>query len=140
LTDFHLKFNVISTYLISTDLLSKREQSQSYLHIFDLTLLNNIQMRLQIQHSTHHPSLPYSLQEIYNAAGCVLQGTTPLSMVLLTVAPHSHSQPSNEQGFVKAEQLGSILMEFTILIVDAIKQVSNTQPHSTSMPMNRGGQ
>jgi len=145
LTDFHLKFNAISTYLIDADLLSKREQSQSYLCVFNLVLLNSIQMRLQIQHPTHHPSLPYSLQEIYDAAGWVLQGVTPSSMVMPTIAPQSHSQPSNEQGFVKTEQLGSILTgsiltEFTKTIVDAIKQVSNTQSRSASMPMNRGKQ
>lgn len=139
LTDFHLKFNAISTYLITADLLSKREQSQSYLRVFDPVLLNNIQMRLQIQHPAHHPSLPYSLQEIYDAAGWVLQGATPSSMVLPNVAPHSHAHPSHEQGFVKAEQLGTILTEFTKTIVDAIKQ-ANTQPRSASMPMNRGGQ
>jgi len=139
LTDFHLKFNAISTYLIDADLLSKGEQSQSYLRVFDPVLLNSIQMRLQIQHPTHHPSLPYSLQEIYDAAGWVLQGVSPSSMILPTVAPTSHSQPSNKQGFVKTEQLGSILTEFTKTIVDAIKQALNT-PRSTSMPMNRGGQ
>ena len=140
LTDFHLKFNAVSTYLIDADLLSKREQSQSYLRVFDPVLLNSIQMRLQIQHPTHHPSLPYSLQEIYDAAGWVLQGVTPSSMVMPTVAPQSHSQPLNKQGFVKAEQLGSILTEFTKTIVDAIKKVLNTQSRSASMPMNRGGQ
>ena len=140
LTDFHLKFNAISTYLIDADLLSKGEQSQSYLRVFDPVLLNSIQMRLQIQHPTHHPSLPYSLQEIYDAAGWVLQGVTPSSMVMPTVAPQSHAQPSSEQGFVKTEQLGSILTEFTKSIVDAIKQASNTQSRTASMPMNRGGQ
>jgi len=139
LTDFHLKFNVISMYLITADLLSKREQSQSYLCVFDPVLLNSIQMRLQIQHPAHHPSLSYSLQEIYDAAGWVLQGVTPSLMVLTTIAPHSHAQPSNEQGFVKAEQLGWILTEFTKMIIDAIKQ-ANTQSRSASMPMNRGGQ
>ena len=128
MTDFHLKFNAVSTYLIDADLLSKREQSQSYLRVFDPVLLSSIQMRLQIQHPTHHPSLPYSLEAIYDAAGWVLQGATPSSMVLPTVAPHSHShsQPSNNQGFVKTEQLGLILTEFTKSIVDAIKSASNT--------------
>jgi len=121
LTDFHLKFNVVSTYLIDADLLSKHGQLQSYLHVFDPVLLNSIQMWLQIQHPTHHPSLPYSLQEIYDTAGWVLQGVTPSSMVMPTVAPQSHAQPANEQGFVKTEQLGSILTEFTKTIVDAIK-------------------
>jgi len=42
LTNFHLKFNAVLTYLTDADLLSKREQLQSYLRVFDPVLLNSI--------------------------------------------------------------------------------------------------
>ena len=44
LSEFHLKYNAVSTYLINSNLLSKREQSQSYLRVFDPTLHASILM------------------------------------------------------------------------------------------------
>ena len=57
LSEFHLKYNTVSTYLINSNLLSKHEQSQSYFRVFDPTLHALIQMQLQIQHKDHHPSI-----------------------------------------------------------------------------------
>ncbi len=138
LSEFHLKYNAVSTYLINNDLLSKGEQSQSYLRVFDPTLFAAIQMRLQIQHKDHHPSMPYKIDDIYKAAEWVLQGvTTPvvLSPVLpsgsnpsITAGPPtSHTQ---EVGFIKTEQLGSILTEFSKTIVEAIQRASQNRGKS----------
>jgi hypothetical protein len=74
LSEFHLRFNAISTYLIANDLLSSREQSQSYLRVFDEGTQSQITMRLQIKLPNHHPSLPYPINEVYEAAKWVLQG------------------------------------------------------------------
>ena len=45
LSDFHLHFNAISSYLITNDLLSTCEQSQLYLRVFDESTQNQITMR-----------------------------------------------------------------------------------------------
>ena len=68
LLDFHLGFNVISSFLIINQLLSACEQSQAYLYVFDEVLQNRIIMRLQIILPNHHLSLPYAINEAYNAA------------------------------------------------------------------------
>jgi len=44
LSDFHLHFNAISSYLITNDLLSTCEQSQLYLRVFDESTQNQITM------------------------------------------------------------------------------------------------
>ncbi len=140
LTDFHLKFNAISTYLIDADLLSKREQSQSYFRIFDPALQASVQMRLNIQHQAHHPSMPYDINKIYAAATWALQGTSNV----MTITPPSHEAPqstsqSTDTGFVKTEQLGSILTELTKSFVEAIKLVSNTNTNRTmNQTSNKG--
>jgi hypothetical protein len=74
LTEFHLRFNSISSYLKSNSLLSSREQSQAYLRVFDEALQSRITMRLQIQLPTQHPSQPYNIKQIYEAAKWILQG------------------------------------------------------------------
>ncbi len=132
LSEFHLKYNAVSTYLIKSDLLSRREQSQSYFRVFDPTLHASIQMRLQIQHKDHHPSMPYQINDIYKAAEWVLQGVTASSMVAVNLpgaisstTPESIPSHTHDTGFVKTEQLGSILTEFSKTIVDAINMASH---------------
>ena len=131
LSEFHLKYNAVSIYLINSDLLSKREQSQSYFRVFNPTLHASILMRLQIQHKDHHPSMPYKINDIFKAAEWVLQGVTASSMVTVNspgstslITPESNLSHSHDTGFVKTEQLGSILTEFSKSIVDAIHMAS----------------
>ena len=76
LSDFHFCFNVVSSFLITNHLLSLHEQSQGYLCIFDDTLQNRIMMCLQIILPNYHPSLPYNINEVYETAKWVLQGTS----------------------------------------------------------------
>ncbi len=127
LTNFHLKFNAISTYLINTDHLSKQEQSQSYFRIFNPALQASVQMRLNIQHQAHHLSMLYEINKIYAAATWALQGTSNV----MAITPPSHDAPQSasqlmDTRFVKTEQLGSILTELTKSFVKAIKLVLNT--------------
>ena len=83
-------------------------------------------MRLQIILPNHHPSLPYAINEAYDAAKWVLQGTSA-SMGLPLAASTPSSSPTTimtrsapDQGYIKTEQLGSFLSEFTKTIVDTL--------------------
>jgi hypothetical protein len=127
LSEFHLRFNAISTYLIANDLLSSREQSQAYLRVFDESAQNQITMRLQIKLPNHHPSLPYPISEVYEAAKWVLQGVPGSLGLPMSAAPAPRptaianaSNVSPGPGFIKTEQLGSFLNDFTKTIIDAI--------------------
>jgi len=63
LSAYHLHFNAISSYLVSVDLLSPREQSQAYLRAFDAALSHRISICLQVAHQNHLSSHPYPHQE-----------------------------------------------------------------------------
>jgi hypothetical protein len=138
LSDFHLRFNAISIYLMAHQLLSSREQSQSYLRVFDEPLQSRIIMRLQIKLPNHHPSLPYEIDEVYDAAKWVLQSLpASLGMPLMSTASAAQSTsapsvPTSETAFVKQEQLTSFLNDLTKTIADAM----NTNRPRPSAPSN----
>ena len=132
LSEFHFSFNAVSTYLITNQLLSARERSQAYLHVFDEVLQGKILMRLQIVLPNQHPSLPYEIGAVYDAAKWVLQGVsgtvaTPAYSVPVTAVP------SAEAGFVKTEQLGAFLNDFKKSIVDAL---STNRPRTQNQGFN----
>jgi hypothetical protein len=130
ISEFHLQYITISTYLLTNSLVSTRELSQSYLRVFDEAFQTRILMRLNILLPHHNPALPHSIDDLYNAAKWVLQGVPG------TVAAPSYANTSStianvvtqpESGFIKTEQLGSFLNDFTKTIVDAL-QVNRTRP------------
>ncbi len=74
----------------------------------------------------HHPSLPYDINEVYEAAKWVLQGTSRMMGLPLTVPPPSSAPAPTvmkimpDQEYIKTEQLGAFLSEFTKTIVDTL--------------------
>jgi hypothetical protein len=128
ISEFHLQFNTISTYLLTNSLVSSHELSQSYLRVFDESFQTRVLMRLNILLPHHNPALPYPIDDIYNASKWVLQGVPGT-----TVAPpyakttSTASKASSEPGFIKTEQLGSFLNDFTKTIVEALN-VNRARP------------
>jgi hypothetical protein len=121
ISEFHLQFNTISTYLLTNSLVSTRELSQSYLRVFDEPFQTRILMRLNILLPHHNPALPYPIDDLYGAAKWVLQGvpgTVAAPSYANTTSTASNAGP--ETGFIKTEQLGAFLNDFTKTIVDAI--------------------
>jgi hypothetical protein len=140
LSEFHLRFNAIASFLTKNELLASRERSQSYLRVFEEALQNKILMRLQILLPNHHPSLPYQINEIYNAAKWVLQGIpgslgVPLKNAQATFSNSTAiaSPQSPDAGYIKAEQLGTFLSEFTKTIVETLNA------NRARSPMPSGG-
>ena len=91
-----------------------------------LSLQCHLMMCLQIILSNHHPSLLYNINEVYKATKWVLQGTSR-TMGLPLTAPPPLSAPTlttmkimPDQGYIKTEQLGAFLSEFTNTIVDTL--------------------
>jgi hypothetical protein len=90
-------------------------------------------IHLQIRLPSHHPALPYPINEIYQAAKWVLQGVPGmLSMQAAAVEP---APTVAESGYVKPEQLGSFLMDFVKMIVAAINSSNgrNLSPSNGAM-------
>ena len=69
LSDYHLQFIVITTWLmISKGQLSDLEQQRAYIWAFQPSLLNVIMNHLQLKNPDHHPNVPYKVEEVYEAA------------------------------------------------------------------------
>ena len=83
-------------------------------------------MCLQIILPNYHPSLPYNINEVYETAKWVLQGTSRMMELPLTVPPPSSAPALTvmkimpNQGYIKTEQLGAFLSKFTKTIVDTL--------------------
>src|SRR6266511_899283 len=66
LSTFHLRYNMISLYLIDQGILSSRKQSQQYLRVFDAIRQSQIDLCLQIKYPQH------SINTIFEAAQWIL--------------------------------------------------------------------
>ena len=122
LSEFHLRFNAIASYLITNQLISAREQSQAYLRVFSESLQGRVMMRLQISHPNHHPALPYAIGDILEAAKWVMQGI-PGALGSSMDAPVPTS--SSDSRAIKTEDLGSFLSELAKTIADAVTASNN---------------
>ena len=98
LSDFHMQFNKVASYLASIGLLSLLEQSQTYLRPFDPVLSSQISIQLQIKHRNRSQTRPYTIDEIYDAAHWIL-------LVVLNRTSSSNSIPSNSPTLSQNELL-----------------------------------
>src|SRR5271163_1946262 len=73
LSDYHLEFLAITPWLIDQKQLDDIEQRRAYIRAFQYQLLTPIMDRLQIKNPEHHPSIPYHVTEVYEAARYILQ-------------------------------------------------------------------
>jgi hypothetical protein len=130
LSDYHLQFIAITTWLISKGQLDDLEQQRAYIRAFPLHLLSAIMNCLQLKNADHHPNVPHKVEAVYEAARFVLQGYSSFTQNL--IAPNnSSSTPLSQQspttGFspttttpVKAEDLSTLIAGFTKSIIDAL--------------------
>ena len=117
LSYYHLHFVVITTWLMKKNQPQDLEQQWAYLQGFQPTLLASIMQRLQLKNPDHHPNIPYNIQEVYEAAWFILQGSS--------VIPIEQTVTSGNQGTLnyltlKTEQISTIFSKFTKSIIDAI--------------------
>jgi len=76
LADFHLKFLSITSWLIEKKQLGTLEQQRGYLRAFQPRLLGAITNRLQMKDPDHHPNIPHTIKDVYEAARFILQSAT----------------------------------------------------------------
>src|SRR5271163_3062276 len=74
LFDYHLEFMAMTNWLIKERYLGELEQRGAYIRAFQYQLLTPITDRLQIKNPDHHPSVPYQVTEVYEAALYILRG------------------------------------------------------------------
>jgi hypothetical protein len=123
LSDFHLSFLAITTWLIEKKQLGDLEQQRSYLRAFQQPLLTAILNRLQMKFHDHHPNVPYKITDVYEAARFILQSSNTSSQSYFAPVPATSPQPSRTADIpIKTETFGTFMTEFTKSIVDALNQ------------------
>ena len=139
LADYHLKFLAITTWLIEKQQLGTLEQQRGYLRAFQPRLLGAISNRLQMKKPDHHPNIPHSIKDVYEAARFILQGANTAPQNYFAPTPPDVNPPFVPDGVVsiakrepsvKQEDLSTMFSEFTKSIVEALNQNNRNRPSS----------
>ena len=148
LTDFHLHFLAITTWLINKGQLSDLEQKWSYLRTFQPSLLSAIMGRLQTKFPAQHPNIPHAIKDVFDAANHMLQSmavtqqfvapTPSVPPIMILQRPSVPvAVPPTSAPVVKTKNLGALFSEFMKTIVEAMNKnlcspASNPQMVSSS--------
>ena len=134
LSDYHLQFIAVTTWLISKEQLGDLEQQQAYIRAFQPSLVNVIINQLQLKNPDHHPNIPHKVKEVYETARFVLQGYTSFTQNLITSnSPQQSQQPQSPSNSpvnstntaVKAEDLSTLFAGFTKSIIEALQSTQH---------------
>jgi hypothetical protein len=126
LSDYHLQFMAITTWLIKKGQLCELGQKRAYIQAFPAQLLPTLITQLQVNFPKHHPGIPYPVTEVYNTARTILQGIPFLgftSQVQPILAP---AEPT--EFLIKTENLAPVMAEFTRTIIEAVKSNQQSVP------------
>src|SRR5271155_2646125 len=123
LSDYHLQFLAITTWLIKKGQLCELGQKRAYIRAFPAQLLPTIVTRLQVNFPKHHPGIPYPVTDVNNTAKNILQGihiTSPVQPITATSEPTAFP--------IKTENLAPVMAELTKTIIQAVKDNQQTVP------------
>src|SRR6202522_50009 len=123
LSEYHLQFMAITTWLIKKGQLCELGQKRAYIRAFPAQLLPTIVTRLQVNFPKHHPGIPYPVTDVYNTARTILQGIQFTSQVQPITAPSEPTEFPN-----KTENLPPVMVEFTKTIIQAVKSNQQAVP------------
>src|ERR1700678_403170 len=123
LSDYHLQFMAITTWLIKKGQLCKLGQKRAYIRAFPAQLLPTIITRLRVNFPNHHPSIPYPVTDVYNMVKNILQGIQFTSQVQPITAP---SEPTELP--IQTENLAPVMAELTKTIIQAVKDNQQAVP------------
>jgi hypothetical protein len=107
LSDYHLQFIAITTWLISKGQLGDLEQQRAYIRAFPSSLLTATMNRLQLKNHDHHPNVPYKVEDMYEAARFVLQGYSSFTQNLIASAGPQSPMQSQQTTNPKSPQTPS---------------------------------
>ena len=71
LSDYHLKFISITSWLIEKKQLGSLEQERGYLRAFQPHLLAAVNNRLQMKFPDRHPNIPHTVKDVDRSGYCV---------------------------------------------------------------------
>jgi hypothetical protein len=96
LGEYFRQFKVISKYLISKNRMSQAEQTRAFRRGLQPELEQQVKQRLQLKKPDHNPRDPYDLDDLYDAASYVLQGSDPVGLPSFTAQTVSALSPASE--------------------------------------------
>ena len=143
LSDYHLKFISITSWLIEKKQLGSLEQERGYLRAFQPCLLAAVNNRLQMKFPDRHPNIPHTVKDVYEAARFILQSATTAPQNYFAPTPPDVNPPfvpdgtvsiAKREPTVKKEDLGTLFSEFTKTIVEAIQSNNRARYSSSSNP------
>ena len=119
LSDYHLHFMAITTWLIDRQQLDDIERRRAYIQAFRPQFLTAIMNRLQLKYPDHHPNIPYRVPEVYAAAQFILQGnSTSLGFTSTATSLPPSIAPAN---IPPVANLAPFMADLTKNIVDALQ-------------------
>ena len=128
LTEFHLRFNSVSSHLLDFSLLSERERSAFYLQAFATTFRAKIELRLQIQFPDYSPLFPQPIGSIFEAAQWVLKEPTAPQV---SPTPRAVSAPSSTISVPSSvSQPSSSAFALTTTPASNTTSISTSEPQS----------
>ncbi|CAA7263097.1 unnamed protein product [Cyclocybe aegerita] len=131
LADYHREFTAVMTFLVIKDRLTTMEQERAFTRGFQHNFWLLVARHLQIKDPDHSPDMPYTIENIMDAARFVLRGFPahiPSPSPTATTTTASSSPDS-----VRLKALGLIFSELTKTIVEALQQSNQPrQPRSSS--------
>ena len=132
LSEYHLQFMAITTWLIDKNQLGDLEQQRAYIRAFQTPLLAAVNNRLQLKNPDHYPNIPYKVSEVYEAARFVLQGAPTIGYTgaIPSTPATNHSEKSDST--IKIENLAPLMADFAKTIVEALRNNNNGNTTSRS--------
>ena len=125
LSDFHLPFIKITTWLIKRNQLAEIEQNRAYIRAFQPQLLSPIMTELRYQIRNHHPNVPHKVDDVYEAARGILQEMPSFGFTGSTQPKPVVAEPAEPP--IKIETLAPYMAEYTKMIIDALKGANFSQ-------------
>lgn len=141
LSEFHLHFLAITTWLIEKKQLGDLEQRRAYIRTFRNPLAASINNRLQMKFTNQHPNIPHDVKDVYEAARYVLQSsaisaqqTAPSGVPPVAILQRPSPTVVAQEPVVKTENIGALFAEFSKTIIDAM---NNSMRGPSSNPRER---
>src|ERR1700678_42821 len=119
LSNYHLQFLAITTWLIKKVQLSELGQKRAYIRAFLAQLLPTIITRLQCTFPKHHPAIPYPVTEVYNTAKSILQGIPFLGFTSQVQPITAPVLPPEKP--IKTEIFAPLIAEIKKTIIETVK-------------------
>jgi hypothetical protein len=136
LADFHLRFHMITSWLVDRNHLCEVTQKRAYSHAFPPRLMSLIEDRLQIKFPDLHPNLPYPISDVYDAAQYFLHKPTsrPQSYFERAPAPPATAPyvPATPDPPINPENLQTIFAELSKTLADVLGRNSQRMERTSS--------